>query len=90
MFIYAEIEKITKWTRKNQKIINPAHKIYVDSGHKKIFESKRYNYWEYGLGGGGWGGSKLQVQGMDFYPLNECMYCMYVYFIICLSSWKIH
>ena len=61
-------KKIKKWTTKNIK--NRKYKQYTPIlcwfRSKKIFWSKRSDYWLWG------GGSKLKVQGTDSYPVNEC------------------
>ena len=70
------IEKNQKWTPKIQKFENPSktHKFYVNLGTKRYLGPRDPIIGIMGYGGG----AKLKVQGMDFYPVNECI-CMYVY-----------
>ena len=46
--ILPKIEKIPKWTPKNQKFENPSttQKFYVNQSPIKIFESNRSYYWK--------------------------------------------
>ena len=60
-------------TPKNQKFENPSttHEFYVDLGPKRYLVQRDPIIGSMGYGGGG---SKLNFQGTDYYPVNERIY----------------
>ena len=64
------IEKIQKWTPKNQKLANPSttHTFYDDLDSKRYQGPRDPIIGSMGYVGRG---SKLKVQGTDSYPVNE-------------------